>query len=124
MHQVALLNESEPEARKRTYRTERNRTEPAGVQDLRTLRNNVHRAIHEISRPFQSVVCFLHLARCKLDGGDAELGNHVDRMISETKRINDLLRRITALVDEAVQIHNSPSQTSLGKDEQLALDLH
>ena len=124
MYQVAALKKLESETRKGMYRPEDYKAQMEAFQNLYTLRNNVHRVIHEISSPFQSVVCFLHIARYKLDKGDSELKCDVDNMISETKRINDLLRRIVNLVDEAAKIRPIPTQVSFRKDEQLALDLH
>lgn len=123
MDYVPVTKEREPQGQNGLFQAQGPTVEASAPRDLETLRKEVYRTVHEISSPFQSIVCFLHLARCKLEEEDTELERRIDDVISESERINDLLRRITTLVDEAVKIHGSLGQVSLWQDTQLGLDL-
>ena len=123
MHDMPVVKGRESEAQEGLFQTQGRTPEASAPRSLQTLRKEVHRTVHEISSPFQSIVCFLHLARCELEEEDTEPERRIDDLISQSERINDLLRRITALVDEAAKIHGSPGQVPLWRDAQLGLDL-
>jgi len=123
MRHVPVVKGRESEAQEGLFEAQGRTPEAAAPRDLQSLREEVHRTVHEISSPFQSIVCFLHLARCKLEEEDTELQRRIDDVISQSERINDLLRRIAALVDEAAKMHGSAGQVPLWQDRQLGLDL-